>query len=74
VTQSRFFNLMQDEFGDFAAVILSDTRLDQLFDSTAQELLAKGVEPRDIWQAICLQLNVPKERWQGKIKTPRHAD
>lgn len=74
MTQSRFYELMRDEFGDFSAVILSDTRLDRLADGTPAELLSQGVEPKEIWLAICTQLNVPKERWQGKIKTPRHAD
>jgi len=74
VTQSRFLELMQDEFGDFSAVILSDTRLDLMADGTPAELLSRGVEPKEIWLAICSQLNIPKDRWQGKTKTPRHAD
>ncbi len=74
MTLSRFQELMQDEFGDFAAVVLSDTRLDLLRDRTPKELIALGEEPREIWLAICTQLNIPKERWLGILKTPRHAD
>jgi len=75
VKLSRFHELVQDEFGpDFAAVVLSDTRLDLLADKTPAELLAAGEDPKAIWQAICRQLAVPEERWQGKNKTPRHAD
>lgn len=74
MTLSRFQELMQDEFGDFAAVVLSDTRLDSLRDRTPNELIALGEDPRDIWLAICTQLNIPKERWLGIPKTPRHAD
>ncbi len=72
---SRFHELVQDEFGpDFAAVVLSDTRLDPLADQTPAELLEAGEDPKVIWLAICRQLAVPEERWQGKNKTPRHAD
>ena len=72
---SRFHELVQDEFGpEFAAVVLSDTRLDLLSDKTPLELLSAGEEPKTIWQAICQQLAVPAERWQGQNKSPRHAD
>lgn len=72
---SRFHELVEDEFGpEFAPVVLTDTRLDRLSDRTPQELLAAGEDPKTIWQAICQQLAVPAERWQGNNKTPRHAD
>jgi hypothetical protein len=75
VRLSRFHELVEDEFGpEFAQVVLTDTRLDHLSDRTPQELLAAGEDPKTIWQAICQQLSVPVERWQGKNKTPRHAD
>jgi hypothetical protein len=75
VKLSRFFELVQDEFGDkFAQVVLTDTRLDQLADQTPQQLLDAGEDPKTVWLAICHQLAVPQERWQGKNKTPRHAD
>lgn len=72
---SRFFELVQDEFGEqFSAVVLNDTRLDLLADQTPQQLLDSGEDPRAIWLAICQQLAVPQERWQGRNKIPRHAD
>lgn len=64
---------MLDEFGPLAGAILSDLRL-ATSDQTPNALLAQGAEPKEIWLAICSQLSVPKERWQGKLKTPRHAD
>jgi hypothetical protein len=65
---------MLDEFGSFSQVVLADLSLDAHHDQTPKVLLDQGVEPREIWLAICQQLAVPKERWQGKLKTPRHAD
>ena len=72
---SRFFELVEDEFGDkFAQVVLFDTRLDQLADQTPKQLLDAGEDPKTVWLAICQQLAIPQERWQGRNKTPRHAD
>ncbi|MFY8050801.1 MAG: DUF3046 domain-containing protein [Aquiluna sp.] len=73
MTLSRFHELMLDEFGPLADAILSDLRLDTS-DQTPSSLLDKGIDPKEVWLAICAQLGVPKERWQGKLKTPRHAD
>ena len=75
MTLSRFYELVQDEFGEqFSEVILSDTRLDRLADQTPRQLIQAGEDPRVIWLAICQQLNVPADRWQGRNKTPRHAE
>ncbi|CAB4571164.1 unannotated protein [freshwater metagenome] len=75
MTLSRFFELVQDEFGEqLAEVILSDTRLDHLADQTPRQLIQAGEDPKAIWLAICDQLNVPADRRQGKNKSPRHAE
>lgn len=72
---SKFHELVEDEFGpDFSKVVLADTRLIALSDETPNELIGKGVEPQEIWQAICEQQGVPKERWHGKPKIIRHAE
>lgn len=72
---SQFQELVRDEFGkEFAQVLISDTRLTELFDKTAKELIAQGEDPKDIWLAICSSQGVPKERWHGLPKTIRHAD
>ena len=75
MTLSRFFELVQDEFGEqLAEVILSDTRLDHLADQTPRQLIQAGEDPKTIWLAICDQLSVPADSRQGKNKSPRHAD
>jgi hypothetical protein len=74
VRLSQFQELLQDEFGEFSAVLLSDLRLTSLEDKTPAQALSEGLEPRDVWLAICQHQNVPKERWHGKPKKPRHAD
>ncbi|MEL0236772.1 MAG: DUF3046 domain-containing protein [Aquiluna sp.] len=75
MTLSRFQELVADEFGaSFSQVVLSDTRLTSHQDLTPLQLLERGVDPKEIWHAICVQLEVPVERRQGKNKTKRHAE
>ena len=75
MTQSRFHELVLEEFGEqFSQVVLKDTRLLKFEDKTPAELLVSGLSPKEIWFAICDQLAVPQERWHGKNKTIRHAE
>lgn len=69
--------LMNDEFGsEYAAVLVRDLVLTELDDRTGQQALAEGVEPKDVWLAICRAQNVPEERWLGLNKKPKnkHAE
>jgi hypothetical protein len=68
---------MTDEFGsEYAAVLLRDLALTELGDLTGQKALESGIEPKEIWQAICLAQNVPVARWHGLNKKPKdgHAE
>ena len=72
---SQFNELMVDEFGSqFAEVLLRDVALTDLQDQTPSQLIRAGVDPRDIWIAICKQQAVPKERWNGKLLRKQHAE
>ena len=72
---SRFYELVAEEFGPgFSEVILNDTRLTEFNDKTPSELIAMGEDRRAVWLAICGSQQVPKDRWQGKIQTKRHAE
>ena len=74
---SDFQTLMADEFGpEYAAVLLNDLVLTELADLTGQKALDAGLEPKEVWQAICRAQNVPVERWHGLNKKPRdgHAE
>jgi hypothetical protein len=68
---------MDDEFGpEYSAVLLRDLALTELGDLTGQGALDSGIEPKDIWRAICKAQNVPLDRWHGLNKKPnnRHAE
>ena len=75
MTLSRFYELLEEEFGaGFSQVVLKDTRLTRLGDQTPVELIAKGHDTKEIWLEICHAMEVPKERWHGKPHTKRHAE
>jgi len=72
VRLSDFQTLMQNEFGvEYAAVLLRDLALTELGDLTGQVALAQGIDPKDIWLAICKAQDVPEERWLGLNKKPK---
>lgn len=54
---------MEVEFGSRAASLLRD--LVVLDGHTAQECLDDGVAPRDIWLALCAEMDVPAIRRYG---------
>ncbi len=66
---SQFSELMVDEFGqDQTNYLLQDLVLGELADRTANQALADGEDPKDIWLAICRATSVPKSRWHGQMK------
>lgn len=66
---SQFHELMNDEFGpDQSAYLLKDLVLGELADQTGSQAIAAGVDPREVWLAICRANGVPKSRWHGKFK------
>ena len=74
---SKFHELMDDEFGaEYAAVIIQDLVLGELADLTAAAAIRAGVDPREVWLAICRTAEVPKDRWNGLNKTAKkqHAE
>lgn len=63
---SEFRRACAAEFGEeYAAVLLRDHWLREL-GATAQEALAAGVEARAVWEALCVDLEVPEARRHGR--------
>ena len=66
---SEFRDLMNDEFGPgYAEVIAKDLALTEYGDRSGEQLIADGLDPKDVWLAICRQSAVPKSRWHGISK------
>ena len=57
---SEFWLAVSDEFGpEYGRVLTSDLVLGEIGGLTAQQGIAKGVAPREIWLALCEAMDVP---------------
>lgn len=63
---SEFWQAVSDEFGpEYGRVLTGDLVLVELDDQSAEQALAAGVPPREVWLALCRACDVPKSRWYG---------
>ena len=63
---SEFWLAVSDEFGpEYGRVLTSDLVLGEIGGLTAQQGIAKGVDPREIWLALCEAMDVPANRRYG---------
>ena len=59
VRLTEFWRRMQERFGTvYAQSVAADYRL-PLLGSTVNEALAAGVEPKEIWRAVCAEFEMP---------------
>ncbi|MFT4201655.1 DUF3046 domain-containing protein [Gordonia sp. (in: high G+C Gram-positive bacteria)] len=59
-----FNELMTEEFGEQAAAsMLVDHVLTDLGGRTGAQAIEDGVDPRDVWRALCRDFDVPRPRW-----------
>ena len=66
MTRSEFSRAIADEFGEaYGRSLVRDLVLTPLGERTAEQALAAGVAPREIWLALCAAMDVPRERWHG---------
>lgn len=64
---SHFWTLMNDEFGaDYAATLARDHVLGALDGRTVLEALEQGEPPREVWEALCDDMDVPPARRLGR--------
>jgi hypothetical protein len=66
VRLSKFWELMDGEFGSaYAASLAARHTIHALDDRTVDEALEAGVPPRQVWLALCDDMNVPESRRLG---------
>jgi len=59
VRLTEFWRRMEQRFGPvYARSVAADYRL-PLVGSTVDQALAAGVEPKDIWKAVCAEFEMP---------------
>lgn len=71
---SEFWELMREEFGAaYAATLAREHVVSALGERTAEQALTAGIDPRDVWLALCADLDVPRERWFGRDDQAKRA-
>lgn len=69
---SDFWRLMEDEFGEgYARSLARDHVVGALGQRTATQALDSGIKPREVWLALCDDMDIPPERRLGKDLHPR---
>jgi len=63
--RSEFDRAVSDEFGARAGSLMSDLVLAAVGGRTPSEALSAGVDPREVWLALCEETDVPRERRYG---------
>ena len=61
---TEFAELVNGRFGSVrGASLLVDHVLSVLGGRTATQAIEDGVDPRDVWRALCADFDVPKDEW-----------
>lgn len=61
---TEFHELVEAQFGSVrGASLLVDHVLTRLGGRTAAQAIEAGVEPRDVWWALCSDFDVPRDQW-----------
>ncbi len=61
---TEFHELVEAQFGSVrGASLIVDHVLTKLGGRTAEQAIEAGVEPRDVWWALCADFDVPRDQW-----------
>jgi DUF3046 family protein len=64
VRLTEFHELVAQQFGPVRGPsILVDHVLASLGGRTAAQAVEDGVDPRDVWRALCADFDVPRDQW-----------
>jgi hypothetical protein len=64
VRRTEFNELVEGRFGTVRATsMLVDHVLTKLDGRTAAQAIEDGVDPREIWRALCVDFDVPRDQW-----------
>jgi hypothetical protein len=64
VRLTEFHELVEGRFGAVrAGSMLVDHALTVFGGRTAAQAIEDGVEPRDVWRALCADFDVPRDEW-----------
>ena len=62
--KTQFHELVEAQFGAVrGASLLVDHVLTRLGGRTAAQAIEAGIDPRDVWWALCADFDVPRDQW-----------
>ena len=62
--KTQFHELVEAQFGTVrGASLLVDHVLTRLGGRTAAQAIEAGIDPRDVWWALCADFDVPRDQW-----------
>lgn len=62
---TEFHQLLTDEFGGAEGRWIAHSHVLSSFNATPDELIDAGVDPREIWEGLCRDFDVPEDRRLG---------
>lgn len=61
---TEFHELVDAQFGPVrGASLLVDYVLSSVDGRTPRQAIEDGVDPRDVWRALCAEFDVPRNQW-----------
>ncbi len=61
---TEFHELVAAQFGPgYGTSVLVDHVLTGFDGRTAAQAIEDGLEPRDVWRALCADFDVPRDQW-----------
>ena len=61
---TEFHDLVEGQFGSVrGGSLLVDHVLTRLDGRTAVQAIEDGVDPREVWRALCADFDVPRDQW-----------
>jgi hypothetical protein len=64
VRLTEFQELVAGQFGQVRGTsVLVDHVLTTLGGRTAEQAIEDGMDPRDVWRALCADFDVPRDQW-----------
>ncbi|OZB85248.1 DUF3046 domain-containing protein [Microbacterium sp. 13-71-7] len=63
--RSEFLRAVDAEFGSRGGSLVADLVLSAVGGRTAAQAMEAGVPPRDVWLALCAEMDVPESHRYG---------
>ena len=63
VRLTEFHELVEGQFGKVRATSMLVDHVLSTFGRTATQAIEDGVDPRDVWRALCADFDVPRDQW-----------